>query len=77
MSCPTDPTRLANVPLLLIQVAKKIQQIGDHIGDKVLISSLFGLFEHLFLTYLPCRDHNRPNPTCKELNSELEEENFI
>jgi hypothetical protein len=56
-------------------VTKQTQQIGDHTGDKVSISSLFGLLEHLFLTHFPCRYQNQPSLTCQEPSLELEEEN--
>jgi hypothetical protein len=55
---------------------KQTQQIGDHTGDKVSISTLFCLREHFFLIHLSCRYQKWPNLTCQEPSSKLEEENF-
>jgi hypothetical protein len=76
VSCLAGPTRHPSIVVLLTQVTKPTQQIGDHTRDKVSNSTLFGLREHFFLINLSCRYQNQPILTCQRKNFELEEDNF-
>jgi hypothetical protein len=48
MSCSSEPIGLANVPLLLIQVEKSIQQIGNRTGERFQFPPYLGFLSTYF-----------------------------